>query len=205
VSATQSGIRNLPVILGLVVISMLAGGLVTAVGYYTPFMLISAVLMAIGSGLLTTFEVDTGSPQWIGYQFIFGAGVGFGMQQTLVAVQTVLPAADVPIGTAIMMFSQTLGGALFISVAQNVFTNQLIKNLKTAVPDLDPAIVLVVGATELKNQIEQRYLPGVLTAYNLALTQTFYVSVATATVSIVGAAFVQWTSMKGKKIEMAMA
>jgi hypothetical protein len=62
-----------------------------------------------------------------------------------------------------------------------------------------------VGATELKNQIEQRYLPGVLTAYNLALTQTFYVSVATATVSIVGAAFVQWTSMKGKKIEMAMA
>jgi hypothetical protein len=184
---------------------MLAGGLVTAVGYYTPFMLISAVLMAIGSGLLTTFEVDTGSPQWIGYQFIFGAGVGFGMQQTLVAVQTVLPAADVPIGTAIMMFSQTLGGALFISVAQNVFTNQLIKNLKTAVPDLDPAIVLVVGATELKNQIEQRYLPGVLTAYNLALTQTFYVSVATATVSIVGAAFMQWTSMKGKKIEMAMA
>jgi hypothetical protein len=205
VSATQSGIRNLPVILGLVVISMLAGGLVTAVGYYTPFMLISAVLMAIGSGLLTTFEVDTGSPQWIGYQFIFGAGVGFGMQQTLVAVQTVLPAADVPIGTAIMMFSQTLGGALFISVAQNVFTNQLIKNLKTAVPDLDPAIVLMVGATELKNQIEQRYLPGVLTAYNLALTQTFYVSVATATVSIVGAAFMQWTSMKGKKIEMAMA
>jgi hypothetical protein len=205
VSATQSGIRNLPVILGLVVISMIAGGLVTAVGYYTPFMLISAVLMAIGSGLLTTFEVDTGSPQWIGYQFIFGAGVGFGMQQTLVAVQTVLPAADVPIGTAIMMFSQTLGGALFISVAQNVFTNQLIKNLKTVVPDLDPAIVLVVGATELKNQIEQRYLPGVLTAYNLALTQTFYVSVATATVSIVGAAFVQWTSMKGKKIEMAMA
>jgi hypothetical protein len=205
VSATQSGIRNLPVILGLVVISMIAGGLVTAVGYYTPFMLISAVLMAIGSGLLTTFEVDTGSPQWIGYQFIFGAGVGFGMQQTLVAVQTVLPAADVPIGTAIMMFSQTLGGALFISVAQNVFTNQLIKNLKTVVPDLDPTIVLVVGATELKNQIEQRYLPGVLTAYNLALTQTFYVSVATATMSIVGAAFVQWTSMKGKKIEMAMA
>jgi hypothetical protein len=196
---------NLPVILGLVIISMLAGGLVTAVGYYTPFMLISAVLMAIGSGLLTTFEVDTKSPQWIGYQFIFGAGVGFGMQQTLVAVQTVLPAADVPIGTAIMMFSQTLGGALFISVAQNVFTNQLIKNLKTVVPDLDPAIVLVVGATELKNQIEQRYLPGVLSAYNLALTQTFYVSVATATMSIVGAAFVQWKSMKGKKIEMAMA
>jgi len=196
---------NLPTILGLVIISMASGGLVTWTGYYTPFMLLSAVLMSIGAGLLSTFEVDSNSPRWIGYQFIFGAGVGFGMQQTLVAVQTVLPAADIPIGTSLMMFSQTLGGALFISVGQNVFTNSLIKNLKTVVPDLDANIVLTVGATELKNQIPERYLAGVLSAYNLALTQTFYVSVATATLSIVGAAFVQWKSMKGKKIEMMAA
>lgn len=204
-SATKSGIMNLPAILGLVIVSMVAGGLTTWVGYYTPFMLLSSVLMAIGAGLLATFETDTNSPKWIGYQFIFGAGVGFGMQQSLVAVQTVLPADDVPIGTAIMMFSQTLGGALFISVGQNVFTNQLIKNLKTVVPDLDPKFVLAVGATELKNVIPKNYLPGVLSAYNLALTECFYVSVATATLSIIGAAFVQWKSMKGKNIEMMAA
>jgi hypothetical protein len=196
---------NLPTILGLVIISMASGGLVTWTGYYTPFMLLSAVLMSIGAGLLSTFEVDSNSPRWIGYQVIFGFGVGFGMQQTLVAVQTVLPAADIPIGTSLMMFSQTLGGALFISVGQNVFTNSLIKNLKTVVPDLDVNIVLTVGATELKNQIPQQYLAGVLSAYNLALTQVYYVSVATATMSIVGAAFVQWKSMKGKKIEMMAA
>ena len=127
------------------------------------------------------------------------------MQQILVAVQTVLPADDIPIGTATMMFSQTLGGALFISVGQNVFTNQLIKNLHNVVPELDSGFVLTVGATELKNRIEARFLPGVLSAYNLTLTQTFYVSVAAGAVSIVGAAFVEWKSMKGKKIEMAMA
>lgn len=196
---------NLPAILGLVIISMLAGGLVTYFGYYTPFMLLSSVLMAVGAGLLSTFEVSTHHSAWIGYQFIFGAGVGFGMQQILVAVQTVLPADDIPIGTATMMFSQTLGGALFISVGQNVFTNQLIKNLNAVVPDLDSSLVLTVGATELKNAIEARFLPGVLTAYNLTLTQTFYVSVAAGAMSIVGAAFVEWRSMKGKKIEMAMA
>lgn len=196
---------NLPAILGLVIISMLCGGLVTAIGYYTPFMLISSVLMAIGAGLLSTFETDTNHSKWIGYQFIFGAGVGFGMQQTLVAVQTALPKADVAIGTAIMMFSQTLGGALFISVGQNVFTNQLIKNLQTVVPGLNPAIVLQVGATELKNQIEERFLSGVLVAYNQTLTQTFYVSVAAAAMSILGAVFVEWKSMKGKQIQMAAA
>lgn len=196
---------NLPAILGLVIVSMVAGGAVTAIGYYTPFMLVSSVLMAIGAGLLTTFETDTNHSKWIGYQFIFGAGVGFGMQQTLVAVQTVLPKDDVPIGTAIMMFAQTLGGALFISVGQNVFTNQLGKNLVSAVPGLDPTIVLRVGATELKKAIPEQFLKGVLYAYNQTLTQTFYVSVACAALSIIGAAAVEWKSMKGKNIQMAAA
>ncbi|KAF1943448.1 MFS general substrate transporter [Clathrospora elynae] len=204
-SATKSGIMNLPAILGLVIISMLAGGLVTTIGYYTPFMLVSSVLMAIGAGLLTTLTVDSGSAEWIGYQFMFGAGVGFGMQQTLVVVQTVLPAEDIAVGTAIMMFTQTLGGALFISVAQNVFTNQLIKNLRTIVPDLNTSLVLTAGATQLKTAVPSEYLAGVLFAYNKTLNQTFYVSVAAGAVSIVGAAFVQWKSMKGKTIVMAAA
>jgi hypothetical protein len=205
VSATTSGIMNLPAILGLVIVSIVSGGLVSYLGYYTPFMLVSSVLMAIGAGLLSTFEVDTNHSKWIGYQFIFGAGVGLGMQQTLIAVQVALPAADVPIGTAIMMFTQTLGGALFISVGQNIFTNKLISNLRSVVPNLDPRIVLATGATELKNAVPQQFLKGVLIAYNTSITQTFYVSVAAAVMSIIGAAFVEWKSMKGKNVQMAAA
>ncbi|KAF1953927.1 MFS transporter [Byssothecium circinans] len=204
-SATKSGIMNLPAILGLVIVSMASGGAVTAIGYYTPFMLVSSILMSIGAGLLTTFETNTGHSKWIGYQFIFGAGVGFGMQQTLVAVQTALPKDDIPIGTALMMFCQTLGGALFISVGQNVFTNQLIKNLASVVPDMNPQLVLSAGATGIKSVVPQQFLGGVLVAYNKTLTQTFYVSVATAALSILGASVVQWKSMKGKDIQMGAA
>jgi ABC-type Mn2+/Zn2+ transport system permease subunit len=77
--------------------------------------------------------------------------------------------------------------------------------LKSIVPDLDAQIVLRTGATEIKNAIPHNFLPGVLSAYNMALIQTFYVSVACASISIIGAAFVQWKSMKGKKIEMVAA
>lgn len=197
-SATKSGIMNLPMILSLVIMSVIAGGLVTAIGYYTPFMYGSSVLMSIGAGLLTTFALDTNHSKWIGYQVLYGLGVGMGMQQTLMAVQTALPLADVPIGTAIIMFAQTLGGALFISVAQNVFQNGLIKNLGSVVPDLPVAIVLNTGATELSHQIPAQYLTGVLRAYNDALTNTFYVSVAMSALSIIGALAVEWKSMKGK-------
>lgn len=202
-SAVGSGIRNIPMVLALVVASMVGGIGVTTLGYYTPWVIASSCLMAIGAGLLSTLKEGSGPGKWIGYQIVFGVGVGFGMQQTLIAVQTVLPKKDIPIGTAIMMFSQTLGGALFISVAQNVFTNRLLTLLKEVVPDLDPAIVLATGATSLKTVIPSQYLPGVQVAYNQAVISTFYVAVAMATASFIGAIFFEWKSVKGKNIEMA--
>lgn len=196
---------NIPLILGLVIVSMIAGGAVTALGYYTPFVIASSIVLSIGAGLLTTFEPTTGSPEWIGYQALFGIGIGLGMQQTIIAIQAVLPTADVPVGTAIIMFSQTLGGALFVSVAQNVFTNSLLKNLKSIVPDLSPAEVLSAGATTLAQVIPKEYLAGVREAYNGAITDTFYVGVALGAVSILGAVSFEWKSIKGKKMEMVAA
>lgn len=132
------------------------------------------------------------------------------MQQTLIAVQTALPLADVPIATAVMMFTQTLGGALFISVAQNVFQNQLIKNISSQIPEVQgiAGIVASTGATNLKSAITKQFpavVDRVLSAYNEALTQTFYVSVACAALTIVGSAFMEWKSVKGKPKAAAAA
>ncbi|KAK6532063.1 hypothetical protein TWF694_003226 [Orbilia ellipsospora] len=205
VSATKSGIMNLPMILSLVLMSIVAGGLVTATGYYNPFIIGSSILATIGAGLMSTWEVDTNHSKWIGYQALFGIGIGMGMQQPLIAVQNVLKTRDIATGTAVIIFAQTLGGALSISIAQNVFNNQLIKNLATEVPNLDVNIVLSTGATSLKSTLPSEFLPGVLKAYNLSLTQTFYIAVAYMGLSIFGAIGMEWKSVKGKKIEMGGA
>ena len=157
--------------------------------------------MAIGVGLLSTFKVSTGHSMWIGYQALYGFGVGFGMQQAMIAAQTVCALEDVPTATAIVNFSMTLGGALFVSVGQNIFTNRLVANLAIKVPSIDPSFVLNVGATSLRNTVRAANLSGVLTAYNDALAQTFYVSVAMACFSIIGSAGMEWKSVKGKKLE----
>ena len=205
VSATNSGIRNLPMILGLVIMSVVSGIMITKIGYYTPFMIASAVVMSIGAGLLSTWQVDSGPAKWIGYQVIYGFGIGMGMQQALIAAQTVLHLDDVPVGTSVIMFTQQLGGALFISVAQNIFTNRLISGLREVVPNINPAIVLSTGATSLKSAIDPRYLSGVLFVYNRAVTNTFYISVAMAALSLVGALGMEWKSVKGKKVEAVAA
>ena len=201
VSAVKSGIMNLPLVLSLVTLSIVSGGLITVIGYYTPFILASVVVMSIGAGLLTTFKVDTGHAHWIGYQIIFGFGVGMGMQQSLIVIQAILPSKDVAVGTAILMFSQMLGGSLFVSVAQNVFQNQLLKNLVRLVPEFPASIVLKTGATEVQDVVPAQYIFRVLFAYNESLVQTWYVAVAMASLSIIGAAVLEWKSVKGKKFD----
>ncbi|KAJ5639006.1 uncharacterized protein N7484_006868 [Penicillium longicatenatum] len=202
-SAMKSGIMNLPMIIAVVVVSVLAGGLITACGYYTPFMIFSSIIITIAAGLLSTLDVNSGHPKWIGYQALFGIGLGLGMQQPMIVAQTALKAEDVPSGTAIMMFTQTLGGSIFLSVAQNIFQNQLFHNLAVDAPGTDATKLVSAGATLLRSVVSGPILERVLVAYNEAITQTFYVSVAMGALSLIGPIFVEWLSVKGKKIEMA--
>ncbi|CAK7237930.1 hypothetical protein SBRCBS47491_010210 [Sporothrix bragantina] len=204
-SAVSSGLMNLPMLISLVVMSIVAGGVVTAVGYYTPFMIVGSILMPIGYGLITTFAPGEPHSKWIGYQVIAGAGVGLGMQQPLMAVQTVLDIKDVPTGTSVIVFLQTLGGALFVSICQNIFTNKLSENIHSLVPNLDPATVLAAGATGYQKVVSAADLPGVTLAYSEALTQTFVVSTALAAMTIIGSAAIEWKSVKGKNVEIGMA
>jgi hypothetical protein len=203
-SAVASGISSIPMLVGNVVSSILAGASISAFGYYTPFMIASAIISAIGAGLLTTLHVDTGHAKWIGYQIIFGFGTGLGMQQTIMAAQTVLQMVDVATGTALVVFAQSLGGSLFLSVGQNVFTDKLIDGLKSQVPNINPAIVLQTGATSLKYEIDPKYLPGVLVAYNHAITTTFYVSLILACFTMFGAVLMEWRSVKDKAVVAAV-
>jgi len=198
VSATESGIRILPFILSQVIAVMSIGSITTRLGYYTPFMFISAILMSTGAGLLTTLEVDSGAGMWIGYQIILGLGTGSGLQQPILAAQTVLHLKDVPVGVAIIVFLQLFGGALIVSVCQNVFTNRLISNIVSTLPKVDPQIIIETGATELKNIVANQQTDTLLEEYNEALTHTFTVGLVLACLTIFGAVAMEWKSVKGK-------
>ncbi|RMY60272.1 hypothetical protein D0865_01623 [Hortaea werneckii] len=198
-SAVESGINTIPLVLSLVVASILAGQAVGRIGYYTPFAIASAIFMPIGAGLVTTWTVQTGSPKWIGFQILFGFGVGLGMQQATMAAQTVLRKQDVPTGVALLFFAQQLGGAIFVSVGQNVLNSELVSGIVRLVPDLSPERILNTGATELRRIVPANDLQGVLVAYNSALRQVFVVATAMACLTALGAFGLEWRSVKAKE------
>ena len=198
VSAVESGIRNLPVVLSLVVASISAGILVTKLGYYTPFMILSSIVTSIATGLITTFQTDSGPGVWIGYQVLYGLGVGFGMQQAGIAAQVILPKKDVPTGVSLMFFGRSLGGAVFISVAQNVFTNKLVHGL-TNVSGLAPDVIVATGATQLRSVVSSDKLSIVVAVYSLALVNAYKVALAVACLSIIASLATEWKSVKGRQ------
>jgi MFS family permease len=197
-SAFESGIRMIPTVLSLVVSSIISGQITTRIGYYVPSMIVSPVIASIGAGLLTTLNQDTGHAMWIGYQVLFGFGLGLAMQITSLAAQAVLPREDVSIGTAVMFFSQQLGGAIFVSVGQNVFINDLVEGLVN-VPGLSPMSIVKTGATELQKIVPAQYLPVVLEKYNYALTRTFVIATGMIAASIVGSFAMEWKNIKKSK------
>ena len=204
VSAVKSGIMTLPIILTLVIANLIAGLVVTRIGYYTPFMIASSIFMSIGSGLITTFTTTTNHPEWIGFQFVFGVGIGLGMQQSGVAAQTVLTKKDVPTGVSLIFFFRNLGGALFVSISQNVLQNELINGLKH-IPGLNAQAILRAGATGLRRVVEPHYLQQVLIAYNGALVKVFYCAVAVSCASIIGALTMEWRSVKKAREQQRLA
>ncbi|KAH8695149.1 putative efflux pump antibiotic resistance protein [Talaromyces proteolyticus] len=195
-SSVKSGIMTLPMVIGLVVGSIVAGAGVTNSGYYTPFMIVGSILLSIGSGLMTTFTTSTGHPQWIGFQACFGLGIGFGMQQPGAAAQTVLAPQDVSTGVSLIFFAQYFGGALWISVANNVFSNRLTESISSTVHGIDAGRIVNVGATALRSVVSPDQLPAVLKAYNGAIIDAFYVAVACACATALGSLAMEWKSMK---------
>lgn len=194
-SAMQAGIRTIPMVLALVLFGIFTAAITQKIGYYVPAMLFAPVIAAVASGLLSTLTPDASAQKWIGYQVLYGIGLGAGAQTAQLAYQTVLPRADVALGSAMMFFMQQLGGSVFLAVGQNIFSRQLIEKL-SGIAGLDTQAIINTGATDLHKIVSSNELGIVVGAYSYALTKVFILSAALSAVMIGGALLVEWRSIK---------
>ncbi|KAH8734144.1 major facilitator superfamily domain-containing protein [Ilyonectria robusta] len=200
VNATKSGIMLLPLILSTIIGTISSGIIISRTGYNTPFFLLSSVMMPIGAGLISTFTPTTGAGKWISYQIILGIGFGFGVQQPMNVVQTILDRADIATGSALVTFVRFLASAVFLPVAQNIFLNTLVKKL-TNLPGIDPKTVTGGGATELRSLVSSDDLKTLLADYNVAIRNVSFLAIATCAITILGSVFVEWHNLKDHEKE----
>ncbi|KAK1975019.1 major facilitator superfamily transporter [Colletotrichum cereale] len=202
VSAVQAGIKILPLLLSSVVASVVAGALISSVGYYSAVAIPSLILYAIGAGMITTYDVDTPMRAWFGYQIIIGLGTGVCFQLGTLVVQTVLPQEEVPVATACVQFFQSLGGAVMIAVSQTLFQTGLINGVAKNAPGIDPAVFVNSGADQVRGILTQMgradLIPVVLEAYMVGLRHAFYVTLAAGCGAFAACLGFQWKSVKNQ-------
>lgn len=198
-SPFTSGVHMLPSILSQMLMAVVSGVGVSKLGYYLPWAVSASVAMTIGSGLIATWSTTTGLGKWVGYQVIMGLGRGAALQQGMIALQTVLPDSQVAVAMAVMMFLQGLIGSIVISIANTIFDNSLLSEIRVGAPSANAEAVLAAGATAFRKVVSPEQLPGVLSAYAISFDRVFYLAVGLAATMFFASWGLGWYDVREKR------
>lgn len=145
-SATLSGVRTLPMVIGLLAASIFSGNVVSKTGRYRIFPIVGSLVMAVGLFLLSRMGPDSGV--WLEslYMLVLGLGIGLCMQVLTIAVQNTVDYTDLGTATSGVTFFRTLGSSFGTAVFGTIYANSLGPNLKDGVAAAvraggDPAVV----------------------------------------------------------------
>ncbi|MFC4561320.1 MDR family MFS transporter [Nocardiopsis mangrovi] len=175
VSATESGLLLIPMVVGIIVTAIPSGQFISKTGRYKMWPVLGSSVVTVTALLMSTLGTDTPLVVVGAYFFLMGAGVGM-MQQTLVlAVQNDAPGRDVGTATSSNNFFREIGATLGTAAIGAVFTHRLTEQLADRIP---VAATEAVGRTESLTPAAVHALPAeiqdaVILSYQQALTPVF--------------------------------
>ncbi|GIJ10366.1 MDR family MFS transporter [Micromonospora andamanensis] len=124
-SATDSGLLLLPLMFGMLLVSLVVGRAITRTGRYRIFPIVGGVVMAVGLALLSLLDVDTSKVQSSLYMLVLGAGMGFLMQTSMLIAQNSVAQKDLGAASGAATFFRSIGGSFGISLFGAIFANRL--------------------------------------------------------------------------------
>jgi MFS family permease len=142
-SPTGSGLRLLPMMLGLLVTSIGSGQLISRFGRYKVFPVVGTLVMAVGLLMLSQLGVGTSTATSSLYLLVLGCGLGLTMQVLVLAVQNAVPYAVLGAATSGVTLMRGVGGSVGTAVFGSIFTHRLTEELAGA--RLPAALREIVG------------------------------------------------------------
>jgi EmrB/QacA subfamily drug resistance transporter len=184
-SATKSGLRMLPLVLGLMLTAVTAGNVVSKTGRYKVFPVVGSLVMTVGLVLLS--RMDAGTSGWLSaiYLFVLGLGIGLSMQVLVIIVQGSVAYAELGVATSGVTFFRTIGSAFGSAVFGTLYVNFLDDRLLTALarsPGLTQSDVATPGAL---HALDEALIQPVVDAYAESLSSVFLWAAPVALVAFV--------------------
>ncbi|MEM6106460.1 MDR family MFS transporter [Mycobacterium sp. 050272] len=189
-SPTISGLRTLPMVVGLLTTSLAAGTLVGRTGRYKIFPLAGTALMAVGFLLMARMDESTPWPVQFCYLVILGAGIGFSMQVLILIVQSTSRFEDLGLATSGVTFFRLVGGAFGAAIFGALFANFLNRRLGSTLASRGLPADAVHSPAAL-HRLPQDVAASVVRAYAGSLGQMFLCAAFIALVGFVLALFLR--------------
>lgn len=195
VSAITSGLRTLPMVVGMLLTSTGSGALVGRTGRYKIFPVVGTALMTIAFALMS--QMDAATPALIQsvYLVILGAGIGLSMQVLVLVVQNTSSFADLGVATSGVTFFRTIGSSFGAAVFGSLFVNFLGHRLGPALSSAG----LAAGAAdspEAVRRLSPQQAEPIVAAYADALGQVFLCAAPVALLGFVLALFLREVPLK---------
>jgi EmrB/QacA subfamily drug resistance transporter len=193
-SPTAAGLLTIPMVAGLLLSSTVSGILITRTGRWKAFLVVGAIVLALGFGLLSTIDHLTNMVLFGGFLFVVGVGIGMTMQNLVLAVQNTVAASDLGAASSAVAFFRSLGGTIGVSVLGAVLSSHvgdLIRQGLAGIPGAAQAASSgSVGLADF-NQAPPAIRTLIRVSYGDATGRIFLISAVMAAVALVAIVFIR--------------
>ena len=207
VSATESGLLLLPLLVGLLTMSISSGQYISRTGNYRWFPLAGTIVVTIGLVLLSHLGAHT-SLLLVGlYVLVFGLGLGLFMQVLTVVVQNAVPMRQLGVATSSVTFFRSMGGAIGASALGAVLTAGIAAEFPRFLPRADLAtggnnaskvadLIQSPAVLDALKQTNPALHEGIIQAYSHAIDRMFLVAVPVSVLSVIAALFIKQVKLR---------
>jgi EmrB/QacA subfamily drug resistance transporter len=179
VSPTLSGVQLLPLMAGLLLVSIGSGQVISRTGRYRFWPIAGSATMTVGLFLLSRMGVSTSSFLDSLYMLVLGMGLGGVMQVLVIIVQNAVPHSELGVATSGATFFRSIGGSFGTAIFGAIFANVLVGNLAShlhgvALPagfsssDVTPALLSHLSAA-VHHGIVAGYAQSIQTVFIVAV------------------------------------
>ena len=198
ISPTISGVYLLPLMAGLLLMSIGSGQIISRTGRYRIFPILGTGLTTIGLFLLHLMGVHTSTFLDAVYMLVLGLGIGSVMQVLVIIVQNGVPHSELGVATSGATFFRSIGGSFGTAIFGAIFANVLIGNLASHLHGIHlPAGFSSADATPaLLSKLPAAVHAGFVAGYAESIQTVFLVAVPIAALAFLASWLIPQVELK---------
>jgi EmrB/QacA subfamily drug resistance transporter len=177
-SPTNSGLRLIAMMAGLLLTSTISGQIISRWGRYKVFPVAGCAIFSIGLFLLSSMNAQTSAFTLEAYMFVLGVGLGMVMQVLVIVVQNAVQYRDLGAATSGVTFFRSIGSSFGVAIFGAIFSNDLAANVIRYLPGVASSSGASLSTLQ-SNPQQLQQLPaavhlGYVHAYAAALQPVFF-------------------------------